>query len=73
VAERRKNLTPREAAGFRLRIGKTQWLIYRSLSNPEVSRTVLGLHTGDETYIGTVSSDGDIEPILLVEMSAAGG
>lgn len=73
VAERRKNLTPREAAGFRLRIGKTQWLMYRSLSNPEVARTVLGLHTGDETYIGTVSSAGEIEPILLVEMSAASG
>jgi hypothetical protein len=67
VAENRRNVSSGEAAGFRLRTGKRQWLIYRSLAQPAVSRTVLGMHSRDETVYGRVLSDGVIEHMLLVE------
>lgn len=57
-----------EAAGaHRLRIGDHQLLLYRSLKEPAVPRAVLGQHTLHETLIGQFDSDGDCEPILIVE------
>ncbi len=55
----------------RLRIGTHQILVYRSLKPPAVNRTVLGLHTGDESVYGRVPAGGQIEPLVQVEGSAA--
>ncbi len=56
-----------QAAGFRLQVGKEQWLIYRSLSRILEPRTVLGQHTMYETLIGRFSTTGAVDPIVLVE------
>jgi hypothetical protein len=61
------------AAGFRLQVGTTQWLVYRSLSTILEPRTVLGQHTMYETMIGRFARSGEVEPIVLVEQRAEGG
>ena len=67
VTEDREILSPGIAAGHRLRIGKHHLFVYRSLLKPETARAVLGHHTSHETVIGQFSTDGNIQPILLVE------
>lgn len=66
VAESGKALSRDLAAGHRLQIGKDQMLIYRSLSPIKVPRTVLGLHTWQESVIARFDSDGDVEAIVKV-------
>lgn len=61
-------ISPRDvAAGHRLRIGKHQLLVYRSLKKGEVARAVLGHHTSYESVIGRFDSDGELTPLLFVE------
>lgn len=67
VAESRRIVGGAEAGGFRLRSGKHQWLVYRSLKQSRSSRTVLGLHTADESVYARISSGGQIEPLVHVE------
>jgi hypothetical protein len=67
VAQNGSAVPAAEAAGFRLQVGKEQWLIYRSLSRILEPRTVLGQHTVYETLIGRFSTTGAVEPIVLVE------
>jgi hypothetical protein len=67
VAQNGSAVPPAEAAGFRLQVGKEQWLVYRSLSRILEPRTVLGQHTMYETLIGRFSTTGAVEPIVLVE------
>ena len=55
------------ASGHRLRIGKHQLLLYRSLQQPTIPRAVLGQHTSSETLIGQFDDAGDVTPILIVE------
>jgi hypothetical protein len=55
------------AAGYRLRIGKHQLLIYRSLAPTDEARAVLGHHTRYETVVGTFDSSGDVDPWVMVE------
>lgn len=71
VAESRRNVASHEAGAARLRIGTHQILVYRSLKSPVVNRTVLGLHTGDESVYGRVPAGGQVEPLVQVEGSAA--
>lgn len=54
VTEARRIVGPGEASGFRLRVGKRQVLLYRSLVAPGTSRAVLGLHTWHETVFSRV-------------------
>ncbi|MCA9024247.1 MAG: hypothetical protein KDA86_03440 [Planctomycetaceae bacterium] len=67
VVEEGKVLRPDEACGFRLRVGKHQWLIYRSLQPGETARTVLGHHTPHETVIAEFATSGEVEPLVMVE------
>lgn len=67
VTELGSVVPPDCAAGFRLRIGKHQLLIYRSLFASEEARAVLGHHTRYETVVGTFDSAGEVEPIVMVE------
>ncbi len=55
------------AAGHRLRLGKQQLLIYRSLADTDEARAVLGQHTRYETIVGTFDARGKVTPIMLVE------
>ncbi|QDU36939.1 hypothetical protein Mal4_12400 [Maioricimonas rarisocia] len=67
VAEDGQILSPSAAAASRVRVGRQQWLMYRSLTSGKIARTVLGYHTSHETVIGRVDRRGDVEPLVLVE------
>ena len=70
VTEDRRVATSQEASGFRVRVGKLQLLLYRSLREGDDMRAVLGLHTSNETVYGRVRRNGDIAPLVLVESEA---
>lgn len=58
-----------EAVAFRMQIGNSQWLIYRSLASPK-RRTALGMHTLSEFFVGRFDgSDGEVDTLLTVEAS----
>lgn len=67
VTESRVVSNSQSAAGFRVRIGKHQLLIYRSLRPGETPRAVLGQHTTNETIYGRVRKSGDVSPLVLVD------
>ena len=67
VTEARTVMAPSTAAGFRVRIGRHQLLIYRSLRPARVPRAVLGQHTQSETIFGRVKKSGDVAPLVLVD------
>lgn len=67
VAEDGQRILPSVASGQRLRIGKHQWLFYRSHREGETGRTILGHHTPHETVVAEFTSAGEVEPIVLVE------
>jgi hypothetical protein len=66
VTEGRTVLSAQQAAGFRVRIGKLQMLIYRSLRAGDLPRAVLGLHTMNETVYGRIRKSGEVAPMVLV-------
>lgn len=72
VAQNGQSVPARFAAGHRLQIGKSQWLIYRSLSPILEPRTVLGQHTMYETMIGRFLPNGAVDPMVLVEQGKEG-
>ncbi len=55
-----------EAAGFRVQVGRLQWVFYRSLSGP-ATRTVLGKNLFNELLIGRFQSDGKIRTLVEIE------
>lgn len=68
VTESRRVVHEDEAAGYRIRIGDHQVLIYRSLVAGKNSRAVLGLHTWDESvYTRVPNKPGPLEPLVEVE------
>jgi hypothetical protein len=68
VTEARRYTGSHEAAGFRVRIGSFQLLIYRSLIVGRDSRAVMGLHTWDETvYTRVPGRDSAMEALVSVE------
>jgi len=70
VAEDRTRLPPDRAAGFRVRIGKEQWLIYRSLDK-QACRSVLGQHLLPEFVVGRFPGSGQLD--VLIQIEAADG
>ncbi|MCA9000034.1 MAG: hypothetical protein KDA80_23760 [Planctomycetaceae bacterium] len=68
VAEDGKPVTEDYARGFRLRIGRKQWLLYHSLVAPEIPRTVLGLHTASETVLAEILPNGEFNVLVEVEL-----
>ncbi|MDG1895965.1 MAG: hypothetical protein P8J37_13755 [Fuerstiella sp.] len=70
VTEARVPVTAQQAAGYRVRIGLLQLLLYRSLRRGEDLRAVLGYHTANETVYSRVSNTGEILPLVLVESDA---
>jgi len=67
VTELGKAVGADRAAGHRLRLGKHQLLIYRSLDDTDEARAVLGQHIRYETIVGTFDAAGNVKPIMLVE------
>ena len=67
VTEERERLTGHTAAGFRVRLGRLQLLIYRSLRVGQTLRAVLGYNTACETVYGRVVKNGRIAPLVMVE------
>ena len=68
VTENRKRCGSHEAAGFRVRVGNFQVLLYRSLMAGASSRAVLGLHTWDETvYTRVPGRETPMEGLVEVE------
>jgi hypothetical protein len=54
------------AAGYRIAIGRQQWLVYRSLG-PAANRTLLGHNLSTESLIARFGGDGQITPIVEIE------
>lgn len=62
-----RQVVPRDAAvGYRVQIGRAQWLIYRSLSEPAM-RTVLGKNLNSEFLIGRFNPTGKVKTLLEIE------
>ena len=58
---------PAEAAvGYRVAIGKAQWLIYRSLTPPR-SRSLLGYNVCSETLVARFDRHGEVDPLIEIE------
>jgi hypothetical protein len=68
VAEDGTILPPQMAAGCRIRLGRKQWIMYHSLQQGQIPRTVMGLHSASETVFARLDSDGDLLPIVEVEL-----
>jgi hypothetical protein len=64
---REREIEPRDVAvGYRVQIGRLQWLAYRSLATPAV-RTVLGKNLIGEFFVGRFLSDGQVQTLLEIE------
>ena len=70
VTEDRQVAACQQAAGYRVRIGLLQLLLYRSLRRGETLRAVLGYHTDNETVYSRIRNSGEIVPLVLVESDA---
>src|SRR5262249_11028279 len=68
VTETGHVVSPHRAAGHRLRAGRQQLLIYKSLVRPDDARAVLGYHTWYDALVGTLDAAGTVDPIVMVEM-----
>ncbi|SFI14265.1 hypothetical protein [Planctomicrobium piriforme] len=68
VAEDGQILPPEVAAGYRLRLGKKQWILYHSLQKPTIPRTVLGIHSASETVFAKLDDAGDALAMVEVEL-----
>ena len=58
--------TAGEHRGLRVKIGKEQWLIYRSLS-PKANRTLLGHNLSSEFLLARFLKNGEVESLIEVE------
>ncbi|MEZ6129116.1 MAG: hypothetical protein R3C59_10580 [Planctomycetaceae bacterium] len=67
VSEDRHVQSASHAAGFRIRMGPMQLLLYRSLRVGSTLRAVLGYHTSSETMYGRINNKGRIDPLVIVE------
>jgi hypothetical protein len=66
VAEERENVSPDVAAGFRVEISGSQWVIYRSLAKP-VIRSLLSKSLLNQFLFGVFSAKGKVEPMVEIE------
>jgi hypothetical protein len=66
VAQDRHILTRDQAAGYRVQVGKQQWLIYRSLGE-KGNRTILGHNLITDYLIARFQRNGAIDPLVEIE------
>ncbi len=66
VALDREILPPDVAVAYRVQIGCSQWIVYRSLA-PPAARTFLGQHVTSEFLVGRFTTEGVVENLVEVE------
>jgi hypothetical protein len=66
VAESVRALPADVAVGYRVAIGRRQWLIYRSLA-PRANRTLLAHNLSSEMLVGRFSRKGEVESLIEIE------
>lgn len=66
VAERLRIAPADVAVGYRVQVGRQQWVVYRSLAH-RCDRTVLGAHVVSEFLLGRFTPGGTVEPLVEVE------
>ncbi|MHB1034712.1 MAG: hypothetical protein ACYC35_09280 [Pirellulales bacterium] len=66
VAEDRVVQPAETAVGYRVQIGKRQWLVYRSLAR-QGNRTLLGHNLSTAFVLGRFSRRGEVDPLLEIE------
>lgn len=67
VGKNRAAVPPDEAVGYRVQVGRNQWVLYRALGGP-ATRTVLGRNLYNELLIGRFqSANGNVKTILEIE------
>jgi hypothetical protein len=66
VAESLRVVPPETAVGYRVAVGKQQWLVYRSLG-PKANRTLLGHNLSTEMLVAQFDRWGEVEPLLEIE------
>jgi len=66
VAESLEIVPASVAVGYRVMVGKSQWLIYRSLS-PAANRTLLGHNLATEMLIARFDRKGEVEALIEIE------
>jgi hypothetical protein len=66
VAERLQIVPSDVAVGYRVQVGRQQWVAYRSLAH-RCDRTVLGAHVVSEFLLGRFMPCGEVEPLVEVE------
>ncbi len=57
---------PEVAVGYRVRVGKEQWLVYRALAG-RGNRALLGHNLARETLVARFRANGKVEPLLEIE------
>lgn len=66
VAESLAAVPAERAVGYRVAIGKQQWIIYRSLA-AKGNRTLLGHNLSTETLVARFAHDGEVTPLIEIE------
>jgi hypothetical protein len=66
VAQDRRSVAADVAVGYRVQVGRKQWLIYRSLG-PRANRTLLGSNLISEFMLARFTQQGEAEPLLEIE------
>jgi hypothetical protein len=66
VAEQREIVSHDAAVGYRVQIGRRQWLVYRSLDEAR-SRTLLGQNFCSDFVLGEFTADGETEKLIEIE------
>ncbi len=66
VAEQLEIQGPDIAAGFRVQLGRKQWLIYRSLA-PRSNRTLLGQNLSQEFVTARFDDEGCLQELIEIE------
>jgi hypothetical protein len=66
VAESLKTQPAEVAAGYRVMVGRQQWLIYRSLA-AKANRSVLGHNLSGEMLVARFGRNGDVKPLIEIE------
>lgn len=66
VAESLEVQPPEVAVGYRVALGRRQWLIYRSLA-ARANRTLLGHNLSSEMLVARFDPSGEVEPLVEIE------
>lgn len=66
IGEDRTNISSDLAVGYRVQIGRSQWLIYRSLT-PAANRTLIGQNLMCEFHVSRLDETGEVEELIEVQ------